>query len=182
VLCAGVSARVFQDSPDLLQYIIDVMALCADTLTDEQRLSFTKADSSRSSDPLLAYILGAPGTHGYDNWLGLISSLQQSTSSQAATPVSSQSAQPTASQGQTRPGGPQTPRPAPGSQTPQSASQAQQRPGITRPAGSQQQTNKTMGPPIPFHLKPWEMLPDQGNVAAINDTAINLALFGARKV
>ena len=36
--------------------------------------------------------------------------------------------------------------------------------------------------PVPFALNRWEILPESGVNPAGNETAINLSLFGARKV
>jgi hypothetical protein len=164
-----------------MQFLVDVAALCIDSLSDEQRMSFAKADLSRSSDSLLIYLLDVPTNFGCDGWLGLVMSVAQQTSSQAhnGTPISSQSL--TQSQGQVRAG----PARSPG--TPQSSQSTQPQPQRgpimgARQSGGGQPGGKAMAPPIPFPIKPWEMLPDQGNAAAVNDTAISLALFSARKV
>jgi mediator of RNA polymerase II transcription subunit 12 len=41
----------------------------------------------------------------------------------------------------------------------------------------------TYAVPVAFHVRRWDLLPDQGSGgAAVNDTAISLGLFGTRKV
>lgn len=168
-----------------MQYLVDVAAVSIDSLTDEQRLSFAKADPSRSSDPLLIYLLDVPTNIGCEAWLSLVMSAAQQASghAQIGTPISSQQSQ-SQSQGQVRAGATRSPAAA---GTPQSSQSTQPQPPRgpligPRQTGSGQPGIKAMTTPIPFPLKPWEMLPDQGNAAAINDTAISLALFSARRV
>jgi hypothetical protein len=53
----------------------------------------------------------------------------------------------------------------------------------TTTGGSTGSSIKQFGPPIPFQVKNWDLLPDQGSIAgSANDTAISLSLFGTRKV
>jgi mediator of RNA polymerase II transcription subunit 12 len=179
VVCSALTNPTLKSFPEILQQLIDIAALTIDSLADEQRVMFTKMDYSRSSDPFLAYMLGIASTRATETWLGLVTSYiqQASTQSQAGTPVSSQQSQ---SQGVVRPG---ATRPGVTSQTSQSSQQQRSSTAGSRTGGvTPQALNKAMAPPVPFPLKPWEMLPDQSNVAAANDTAISLALFGARKV
>jgi hypothetical protein len=178
-----ISNRFIQESNELVVFVFDIAALCVDSLPEEQRASFAKADLVRTSDPILSFILGHRTSIIKETWLGIVMSLSQptSTQSQTGTPISSQQSQ-SQSQQQIRPG---TTRPPVVAGTPPSSqSQASQRGVIigNRPPGGSQSSNKAMAPPISFPLKPWEMLSDQGNTAAVNDTAISLALFGARKV
>jgi hypothetical protein len=160
------SRRTLGILPATRTFLLDVAALCIDTLSDEQRIAFAKADPLRTSDPLLAFLLGHPAPTGPDAWLGLVLSAQ--LPAPPTTPSSSQ-------QSQGRPPSaipPNTPRPSVLPSTP--------------PPMARRGQGKAMAPPVPFPLKAWEMLPDPGNVgssaAAVNDTAVSLALFGARKV
>jgi hypothetical protein len=178
--------------PEISQYLIALVVRSIDTLSVDQRLSFAKADSTRMSDSLLTYLLGVPTNAAYDTWLGLVMSAtqqQQSSSTQSqpmTTPASSAQSQ---TQSQLRTGSvPRTPLPAGGTQHSTQSTQpvsSQQRGGLlsNRPGATvaQSSNNKVMAPPVPFPLKPWEMLPDQGGITAVNDTAINLTLFSARK-
>ena len=55
------------------------------------------------------------------------------------------------------------------------------RPATPQRASGTPSQPKNFNPPIPFPLRRWELLPDQGSNTTANDTAISLCLVGARK-
>lgn len=142
--------------------MFDVAACLSDELSDDARAQFSKTELH--IDPRISFLFGP--TTVTDGWLGLVTSthtLQHPGSiSRPNTPPA---------------------RFGPGQQQPGSARMQQRAPTHQRQASSSMQNSqKSFNPPVPFPLRRWELLPDQGNNASGNDTAISLSLFGARKV
>lgn len=158
---------LLQERQETLDYVFDVSTLLADDLSDEQRFMFARFESQRLSEPRIFFLLGS--SPPADGWLGLVTSqapvgVATSTSSSVGAPGRAGHSQPIQGASPAWNGPQPLPRPQPG-----------QRPAV----GSNQQ--KLFNPPVQYPLKRWELLPDQGSTGAINDTAISLSLFGARK-
>jgi hypothetical protein len=156
-----------QEHPETLEYVFDVSALLADDLSDEQRSIFARFESQRLSDPRIFFLLGSSPLA--DGWLGLVTSQNPvgaatSASGSVGTPGRTGQSQPVQGASPAWTGPQPVTRPQPGQRT---------------AAGSSQQ--KLFNPPVQYPLKRWELLPDQGSTGAVNDTAISLSLFGARK-
>jgi mediator of RNA polymerase II transcription subunit 12, fungi type len=168
-----------QSSPETLEYIFDVAAYFSDDLSDDQRNHLGKAEFQKTSDPRISFLFGS--SQSPDAWLGLVTS-----NSNPLLPLA-----PSASAGAPQP---VPPRPGPPQMSRQGSMHQPMRPGT--PMQQQRisqaaQPAKTFNPPVPYQLKRWEILPDQGGSAnanaqhssgPANDTSISLTLFGARKV
>jgi hypothetical protein len=175
-------------------FLFDMAMMWADDLTEEQRASMLlRVEALRSTDARVAYLFGAPVSH--DGWLKVVlsssppaaaavagagtrspSTVPPSLSSPSLRPVSgtphAATARPMQRVGAGAAGGPQSPS------TPSF--------GVRGGGGPQQQqqqqsSSKSFGPAVPFPLKHWELLQDQGVSSAANDTAISLALVGTRR-
>jgi hypothetical protein len=148
---------------DTIDHIYDVAIAFADELSDEQRAGLVKSESGRLQDHRIAFLLGyTPPTEA---WLGLVTT--QNTSN-------GQSGNSSTNRSSFNPHSPAGSRPSPG--------QPQRAPMPTHQRqGQNQAQQKQFNPPIHYPVKPWELLPDQGNPGGANDTAISLSLYGARK-
>jgi mediator of RNA polymerase II transcription subunit 12 len=163
-LCALITEPQLETFTSIGELIFDVAAYLSDDIPDDLRTHFTKSEFHRHSDDARITFLFGP-IQTADSWVGLV------TTNHSILPPGSVS-------------GPNTPpaRFGPGQQH-QGSARAQQRPPVLqRPASPMPNSQKTFNPPVPFPLRQWELLPEQGNNSSGNDTAISLALFGARKV
>lgn len=160
-LCAVVVLPQLQGRPETLEYAFDVSALLSDDFTDDQHLAFAKFEAQRLADPRVFFLLGSSPSS--DGWLGLVTSQAVAGTTASASSVGTPGRIAYGQQASSS-------TPAPG---------ARPQPGQRASAGSSQQ--KQFNPPVQYPLKRWELLPDQGNTGAVNDTAISLSLFGARK-
>jgi hypothetical protein len=168
IICSILAQQTLSYSPGSREYLTDVATLIVDSIPEDQRVVSIKPDILRSSIPAISNLLGSNLTQNHDLWLGLASQQLLTPSSQ-----SQQQPQPHARAGATRP--PTTPI-----SSQQSISTPRPLLGHHKTASLPQ--NKAPSTILPYSLKPWEMLPDQGNSASANDTAISLMLFNARKV
>jgi hypothetical protein len=139
--------------------MFDVAMSFSDDISDDVRTHFLKTEPLH--DPRISFLFGPVAVT--DGWLGLV------TVNNAFQPPGS-SSQPNTPPARYGPGPPQ-----PGSARMQQRASTPQRQSV-------QTLQKSFNPPVPFPLRRWELLPDQGNNASGNDTAISLSLFGARKV
>ncbi|QDS67747.1 hypothetical protein FKW77_006110 [Venturia effusa] len=151
--------------PMTAELVCDVSAQFTDDLTDEMRVHLLRSETLKyKDDARMTFLLGP--VQQTEGWLGLVTTnTTPSSISQASTPTTS-AARFGAGQPQTGARGQLPARPQPPSQRP----------------GAQAGQQKSFNPPVPFPLRRWELLPDQGSTTGGNDTSISLSLFGARKV
>jgi hypothetical protein len=174
--------QLFQDTMD---FVFDTATMLVDDFSDEQRAFLSRSDCWRTSDSRLAFLQGPTGSSNLDSWLGLVLS-QQPTPSNTNSSASAPSSQSNIGRNAL----PQTPssQPSPrAQQAPQNGRTPAPQHGssntMRQMPGQQSNANaaKSFLPPTQFTLKYWELLPDQGNTGAVNDTAISLAMFGTKK-
>jgi mediator of RNA polymerase II transcription subunit 12 len=148
------------------ELLYDMASCLSDDLSDEYRGMLIRTEMPKyPNDPRISFILGPPSST--DAWLGLV------TTNQLAPPSTPAPATPV----------PQTPAARFGNQQ-QGNPRFQQpvRPPTPQRPSSTSTQQKSFNPPVPFPLRRWELLPDQGSSTTANDTAISLSLVGARKV
>jgi mediator of RNA polymerase II transcription subunit 12 len=163
-LCILITESQLETFQSTSEFIFDVAAYLSDDLSDDLRAHFLKSECQRrNDDPRISFLFGP--NQVTDGWVGLVTT-NHSTSSSG--PIS-------------RPNTPPA-RFGPGQQQ-LSGMRAQQRPPAPqRQANPMPNPPKSFNAPVPFTLRRWELLPEQGNNSSGNDTAISLSLFGARKV
>lgn len=160
-LCALFTQPQLEPLHTTCEYMFDVAIYLTDDISDDLRTHISYAEPQGHNDPRISFLFG-PNT-ATDGWLGLV------TSNNAVQPPGSIS----------RPNTPPA-RFGPGQQ--QAGRMQQRTPAPQRQTSSVQHAQKNFNLPVPYPLRRWELLPDQGNNASSNDTAISLSLFGARKV
>lgn len=163
-LCTLLSHPRLQMRQPLLDHILDVAALHADSLTHGALSALAR--HTPLTNPRVLFLLGSHGT---------------ATSSSAYPPVAlaSRIQQPAQTQQQRALARQQQQRlPQPQEQPQQGSSAAASRIPPS-PAARQQTTEVKL---TPFPLRNWEIVPDSTPVMGENDTAVSLGLFGARKV
>ncbi|KAF1814483.1 hypothetical protein P152DRAFT_275107 [Eremomyces bilateralis CBS 781.70] len=171
VLCALISHPVLNHCTATSQLLFDVAAIFADDITDEQRLAVAKLDGSRQyGDPRIVSLFGPQSST--DTWPGLYVGHEPLNPSGCGTQpfLPFQALQPQHSNLASLPRTPVT--------AAQQVSTARSS-SMQRIASSQSMAGI---PPVPFHIRRWELLPDVGTNVNANDTALSLTLFGARRV
>jgi mediator of RNA polymerase II transcription subunit 12 len=182
ILLSVFSSPALSTSRGTVEFLYDTAAYLSDDLTDEARSAMMKNEGNRwTSDARITFILGTPSAAA-DAWLGLVTSNQV-----PGTPVMTTPGQSQASPARFGPPQPQSrfPQQTPRQTPQQSAAMQRMAAGPNGPLSGAAMgivpQAKSFNAPVPFHLRRWEMLPDQGSNAA-NDTAISLSLLGARRV
>jgi mediator of RNA polymerase II transcription subunit 12 len=196
ILCHLLTHARLQALPGTVDFLFDAAMASADELADEQRAAvLARAPATATADARVAYLFGTPV--GHDGWLRVVLTPPPTTAAAVAGAGVGSPSTAAATPSQASPGL----RPIGGGGAPHAAAPARamqqrvgfgaapgggpQSPGV-RGGGSQQQqsggASKGIGPAVPFPLKRWELLPDQGvSGGAANDTAISLALVGTRR-
>ena len=162
-LCTLLTLPQLESFRSVGEFIFDVASHLADDLPDDLRTHFLKTETQRNNDdPRISFLFGpVPST---DGWVGLVTS---NNTFPPPGPISR----------------PTTPPSRFGSgQQQQGSTRPQQRPSAPQRQPTLPITQKNFNAPVPFPLRRWELLPDQGNNTSGNDTAISLALFAARRV
>ena len=175
ILCISLSrsdATPSDTGISMQTHALDVAASLVDTLPDEARRQCARFLKDRcppftrfQNDPRYTYLLGS------------ITDLPSSTSTSTSTPIPpaalpSPAAAPTGSTPAPTPSAPQQPTPTPASTA--------DGPNSIIPSRFRLQCRGRTGGPYP--LRPWELLEDAAPIAGVNDTAISLSLFDARRV
>ncbi|TID17547.1 Mediator of RNA polymerase II transcription subunit 12 [Venturia nashicola] len=164
VLFALLHSPWLEAYPMTAELVCDISAQFADDLPDEMRVHLLRSESLKYKyDARIAFLLGP--VQQTEGWLGLVTTNTAPSLAQPGTPTTS-SARFGAGQPQLNARAQLPARPQPPSQRP----------------GGQAGQQKSFNPPVPFPLRRWELLPDQGSTTGGNDTSISLSLFGARKV
>jgi mediator of RNA polymerase II transcription subunit 12 len=163
-LCALITEPQLEGFSSIGDFLFDVAAYMSDDVPDDIRTHFLKSDIQRHSDDARISFLFGP-LQATDSWVGLV------TTNHTMHPPGSAS----------RPNTPPA-RFGPGQQHQGSIRGQQRPPAPQRPASPMPNPPKSFNAPVPFPLRQWELLPEQGNNSSGNDTSISLALFGARKV
>ncbi|KAK5008330.1 hypothetical protein LTR28_004130 [Elasticomyces elasticus] len=180
----------------VVERLFDVAAMFSDDLTPESLASCARyCHSALPPDPRFTFLFG-PATSP-DSWLGLAIRPTPPPNNAGSVPSNLQTPSSAVAYGRPsaslpssnfrssilHPPPPQPPLPQP------------QRPSL----GKAQQPSSARGAPaavaaaqaraaerqlkiVPFPIRRWEILPDATPVAGENDTSLNLALFGARRV
>jgi mediator of RNA polymerase II transcription subunit 12 len=164
ILFALLYNHLMEAYPATAEFVCDVAAQFADDLPDDMRVHLLRSEMHKHRDDArIVFLLGpTPQTEG---WLGLVTT---NTSPPTMPPISA----PTTS----------TTRFGPSQQQMGARAQLPARPQPPQRPGASAGQQKSFNPPVPFPLRQWELLPDQGSTTGGNDTSISLSLFGARKV
>jgi mediator of RNA polymerase II transcription subunit 12 len=163
-LCTLITDSQLETFRSTSEFIFDVAAYLSDDLSDDLRMHFLKSEPQRrNDDPRMTFLFGP--NQVTDGWVGLVTT---NHSMQPSGPTS-------------RPDTPPA-RFGPGQQQFGGARAQQRPPAPQRQATPMANPPKSFNAPVPFPLRQWELLPEQGNNSSANDTAISLSLFGARKV
>lgn len=150
--------------PMTAELVCDISAQFADDLPDEMRVHLLRSESLKyKHDTRIAFLLGP--VQQTEGWLGLVTTNTAPSIPQVGTPTTS-AARFGAGQSQ---------------MNARAQLPARHQPPPQRQGGQTGQ-QKSLNPPVPFPLRRWELLPDQGSTTGGNDTSISLSLFGARKV
>ncbi|KAK4993023.1 RNA polymerase II mediator complex subunit [Elasticomyces elasticus] len=178
----------------IVERLFDVAAMFSDDLTPESLASCARyCDSALPPDPRFTFLFG-PATSP-DSWLGL--AIRPTPPPNAAGSVPSNLQTPSSAVPHGRPSASlpssnfrssilHPPPPQPPLSQPQrpSLGKAQQpsSPRAAPTAAAQARAAERQLKIVPFPIRRWEILPDATPVAGENDTSLNLALFGARRV
>lgn len=155
-----------EEYPMTAELVCDISAQFADDLTDEMRVHLLRSELLKyKDDTRIAFLLG-PVQQTEGGWLGLVTT-------NITPPPIPRAGTPTTSAARFGAGQPQMSARAQHPARPQPPSQR---------SGTQAGQQKSFNPPVPYPLRRWELLPDQGSTTGGNDTSISLSLFGARKV
>jgi hypothetical protein len=210
VLCQLLCVPLVRVHTQTQSFIYDTLALCIDEMSQptsvppppvsqevsegQRALATVKSEVQPlcNVERAIQYLLDLPRPRE-DGWLGLLlpirdpkpASQPQGQQNQqvgfAHSRPGSQMFQHQHQQGQRMPGTPVTASQA-GIRAPGHGFHGAMLPPQSVPRAPQ---TLTFAPPVPFHVKHWDLLPDQGSTGpgpAANDTAISLGLFGIRKV